>query len=43
MCKIIVFENEWIGIGHFTVVYSVTKPLIWSEGESDLVVIKTSI
>ena len=40
MCKIIVFENDWIGIGHFTVVYSVTKPLIWSEGESDLVVIE---
>ena len=43
MCKIIVFENDWIGIGHFIVVYSVTKPLIWSEGESDLVVIETSI
>ena len=43
MCKIIVFENAWIGIGHFTVMYSVTKPLIWIEGESDLVVIKTSI
>ena len=31
------------GIGHFTVVYLVAKPLIWSEAEGDLVVIETSI
>ena len=30
-------------IGHFTVVHLVAKPLIWSEAEGDLVVIKTSI
>ena len=30
-------------IGHFTVVYLVSKPLIWSEVEGDLVVIETSI
>ena len=30
-------------IGHFTVVYLVAKPLIWSETEGDLVVIETSI
>ena len=30
-------------IGHFTVVNSVAKPLIWSEAEGDLVVIETSI
>ena len=30
-------------IGHFTVVYSVAKPLFWSEAEGDLVVIETSI
>ena len=30
-------------IGHFTIVYLVAKPLIWSEAESDLVVIETSI
>ena len=30
-------------IGHFTVVYIVAKPLIWSEAEGDLVVIETSI
>ena len=30
-------------IGHFTVVYLVAKPLIWSEAEGDLVVIETSI
>ena len=29
--------------GHFTVVYLVAKPLIWSEAEGDLVVIETSI
>ena len=30
-------------IGHFTVVYLVSKPLIWSEAEGDLVVIESSI
>ena len=30
-------------IGHFTVVYLVAKPLIWSEAGGDLVVIETSI
>ena len=30
-------------ISHFTVVYLVAKPLIWSEAEGDLVVIETSI
>ena len=30
-------------IGHFTVVYLVAKPLIWSEAEGDLVVIESSI
>ena len=30
-------------IGHFTVVYLVAKPLIWSEAEGDLVVIETCI
>ena len=30
-------------IGHFTFVYLVAKPLIWSEAEDDLVVIETSI
>ena len=30
-------------IGHFTVVYRVAKPLIWSEAEVDNVVIKISI
>ena len=29
--------------GHFTVVYLVAKPLIWSEAEGDLVEIETSI
>ena len=28
-------------IGHFTVVYLVAKPLIWSEAEGDLVVLET--
>ena len=28
-------------IGHFTVVYLVAKPLIWSEAEGDLVVTET--
>ena len=30
-------------IGHFTVVYLVDKPLIWSEAKSDLVVMETSM
>ena len=30
-------------IGHFTVVYLVAKPLIWSEAKSDLVVMETSM
>ena len=30
-------------ISLFTVMYLIVKPLIWSEAESDLVVIKTSI
>ena len=30
-------------VGHLTVVYLVAKPLIWSEAEGDLVVIKNSI
>ena len=30
-------------ISHFTVVYLVAKPLIWSEAEGDLVVIETNI
>ena len=30
-------------IGHFTVVYLVAEPLIWSEAEGNLVVIETSI
>ena len=30
-------------IVHFTVVYLIAKPLIWSEAEGDLVVIETSI
>ena len=30
-------------IGHFTVVYLVAKPLIWSEAEGDLVVLETRI
>ena len=28
-------------IGHFTVVYLVAKPLIWSEAEGDLVMLET--
>ena len=42
--KIVLFE-AWNGStkGHFTVVYLVAKPLIWSEAEGDLVVIETSI
>ena len=31
------------GMGHFTVVSIVAKPLTWSEVEGDLVVIETSI
>ena len=30
-------------IGHFTVLHLVSKPLIWSEAEGDLVVIENSI
>ena len=30
-------------IGHFTVMFLVAKPLIWSEAEGDLAVIETSI
>ena len=30
-------------IGHFTVVYLIAKPLIWSEADGDLVVIEISI
>ena len=30
-------------IGHFTVVFLVAKPLIWSEAEGDLVVLETRI
>ena len=30
-------------IGHFTVVYLVTNPLTWREGEGDLVMMKTRI
>ena len=30
-------------IGHFTVVYLVAKPLIWSKAEGDSVVIEASI
>ena len=30
-------------IGHFTVVYLVAKPLIWSEAEGDFVVLETRI
>ena len=40
--KIILKLNP-LSIGHFTVVYLVAKPLIWSEAEGDLVVIETSI
>ena len=35
--------NDIGTIGHFTVVDSVAKPLIWSEAEGDLVVTETSI
>ena len=30
-------------IGYFTFVYLIAKPLVWSEAESDLVAIETSI
>ena len=33
----------YFSIGHFTVVYLVAKPLIWSEAEGDLVVLGTRI
>ena len=36
-------QQEVNNIGHFTVVYLVAKPFIWSEAEGDLVVIETSI
>ena len=39
----VVVWNDIGTIGHFTVVYSVAKPLIWSEAEGDLVVIQTRI
>ena len=32
-----------VAIGHFTVAYIVTNPLIWSEAGGDHVVIETSI
>ena len=35
--------SKTVRIGHFTVVYLIAKPLIWSEAEVDLVVIETSI
>ena len=35
--------SKTVRIGHFTVVYLIAKPLIWSEAEGDLVVIETSI
>ena len=31
--------SKTVRIGHFTVVYLIAKPLIWSEAEVDLVVI----
>ena len=39
----VVVWNDIGAIGHFAVVYSVAKPLIWSEAEGDLVVIENSI
>ena len=36
-------EIRRLTIGHFTVVYLVAKPLIWSEAKSDLVVMETSM
>ena len=35
--------GEKFQIGHFTVMYLVARPLIWSEAEGDLVVIETCI
>ena len=35
--------KDFRAIGHFTVVYLVARPLIWSEAEGDLVMIETSI
>ena len=35
--------SKTVTVGHFTVVYLIAKPLIWSEAEVDLVVIETSI
>ena len=35
------FGSQTTQIGHFTVVYLVAKPLIWSEAEGDLVVLET--
>ena len=35
------FFFSGLSIGHFTVVYLVAKPLIWSEAEGDLVVLET--
>ena len=35
--------NKCYIIGHFTVVYLVAKPMIWSEAEGDLVVLETRI
>ena len=35
-------ENTGKGIGHFTVVYSVTRPMNCSEAAGDLVLIQTS-
>ena len=35
--------SKTVRIGHFTVVYLIAKPLIWSEAEVDLIVIETSI
>ena len=34
---------KMLAIGHFTVMYLVARPLIWSEAEGDLVVIETCI
>ena len=37
------FMEGLLSIGHFTVVYLVAEPMIWSEAEVDHVVIETSI
>ena len=34
---------KMLAIGHFTVMYLVARPLIWSEAEGDLVMIETCI